>query len=207
MTRVSEFGQKNWQSLDQVVAEAWAMLERGAARVKDPFHTPVLGTVRAGECHLRTVVLRGVNQPERRLICHTDVRSTKVAEILQQSQVSWLFYHPTEKVQLRLRGPATLHQADELADQRWAAAPPMSRRCYMAALGPGTLAAEPVSGLPPVFEGRTPTLAESEAGRANFAVITCRIDFMDWLYLRAPGHRRAQFTWQAEGLVASWVAP
>ena len=83
----------------------------------------------------------------------------------------------------------------------------MSRRCYRAVLGPGTPSNKPTSGLPDFLEGRTPTLEESEIGRKNFVVIACQFDFLDWYYLRAKGHRRAQFFWTDTEMSAQWVAP
>jgi hypothetical protein len=185
----------------------WKMLVNGANTSKDPFHTPVLGTVTSGDCSLRTVVLRRVIEEERLLICHTDIRSPKIEDIRNHSRISWHFYHPQQKVQLRLAGAATLHTNDALADEQWANSQLMSRRCYRAVLAPGTPSDEPTSGLPNFLENRSPTLEESEVGRENFVVIACQIDFLDWYYLRAKGHRRAQFFWAGTGMTAKWVAP
>jgi hypothetical protein len=197
-----------WDNFEAILANCWEMLSRGVTKARDPFHTPVLGTATALGCSLRTVVLRRVIRPQRLLICHTDRRSDKVRQIEANSRVSWLFYHPRQKVQLRLVGPATLHTNDALADEQWAATSLMSRRCYCAEAGPGTPSPEPISGLPDSLLDRTPTLAESEAGRENFVVVAGRIDYMDWLYLQARGgHRRARFIWGEDGYSATWVAP
>jgi 3-hydroxyisobutyrate dehydrogenase len=198
---------KKWSSLEAIPAEVWTMLQRGAAKARDPFHTPVLGTVGPVEPNLRMVVLRRVIEPERLLICHTDRRSAKVEQIRATPRVSWHFYHPDEKIQLRLSGQATLHTADELADRQWAATKLMSRRCYCALEGPGAPSPEPTGGLPDHLVTRSPTEDESETGRHNFVVISTRIDFLDWLFLRARGHRRAQFSWLADRMTATWVAP
>jgi 3-hydroxyisobutyrate dehydrogenase len=198
---------KTWNSLEEILKTTWDMLIRGASVARDPFHTPVLGTASSGGCQLRTVVLRSVVQEERILICHTDLRSGKIREIRQNPRVSWLFYHPQQKIQLRLAGQATIHTADELADQQWAATKLMSRRCYCAPVGPGTTSDEPSSGLPDSLQNRSPTLAESELGRKNFTVISCRIDYLDWLFLSARGHRRAQFSWRGNNVGAKWVTP
>jgi hypothetical protein len=202
MTEINNRG-----SLEEALALSWQMLTRGATTAKDPFHTPVLGTVKPTGCSLRTVVLRRVIKEKRMLICHSDLRSEKIHEIEKNPRISWLFYHPQQKVQLRLAGQATLHTHDELANQQWAATTLMSRRCYCAPVGPGTFSAQSTSGLPEFLQDRSPTVAESEAGRKNFVVIACLVDFLDWLYLRARGHRRAQFSWLKDALTANWVTP
>ncbi len=194
-------------SLTEALAVSWKLLSMGVTEAKDPFHTPVLGTVDAAGCSLRTVVLRRVMEPERILICHTDLRSAKVQHIRAHPRVSWHFYHPQHNVQLRLAGPATLHTDDALADEQWANSKLMSRRCYRAVPGPGTPSDSPTSGLPEFLETRSPTLEESELGRQHFVVIACRVDFLDWYYLRAQGHRRAQFFWNEEGMSSQWVVP
>jgi hypothetical protein len=199
---------EKWQSLEDIWDNAWAMLVLGATDATDPFHTPVLGTVSPPGCSVRTVVLRRIIPAERILICHTDLRSDKVQEIQRNPRASWLFYHSRQKVQLRLTGQATLHTADELADQQWAASALTSRRTYCAVDRPGAPSNGPTSGLPEPLLLTEPTWAESEAGRTNFTVIACRVDFMDWLYLRAEkGHLRAQFTWRGDELSATWVVP
>ncbi len=198
---------KNDYSLEDVLITSWKMLAQGVTDAKDPFHTPVLGSTGPDRCSLRTVVLRRVHQEERILICHSDRRSSKVKDIQTNPGVSWLFYHPRQKVQLRLAGQATLHFADELAEQQWAATKLMSRRFYCAPEGPGIPSEKPTSGLPEFLQSRSPTQSESEAGRENFVVIACRTDFLDWLFLSARGHRRAQFFWSDASVTARWVTP
>lgn len=198
---------ENADNFEIILDRCWKMLVTGANIAKDPFHTPVLGAVSSGDCSLRTVVLRRVIEKDRLLICHTDIRSPKIQDIRNHPQIGWHFYHSQQKVQLRLAGPATLHTDDALADEQWGSSQLMSRRCYGAVLGPGTPSDEPTSGLPDFLEDRSPTLDESEAGRKNFVAIAGQVDFLDWYYLRAKGHRRAQFFWSDTQMSAQWIAP
>lgn len=193
----------------EILEETWALLGQGVDKASDPFHTPVLGTVNAEGCSLRTVVLRQIVVPERLLICHTDSRSRKCQEIEHTPRVSWLFYHPAEKIQLRIHGQASVHtdREDGWAERQWDASKLSSRRCYAALEAPGTPKDEPSSGLPEALTGRIPTPAQSEVGRPHFAVIVCRVTFIDWLYLKASGHRRAEFHWQDDSLHSTWVTP
>lgn len=191
-----------------ILEQIWELLSQGVRKASDPFHTPVLGTGSTAGCNVRTVVLRGVEVAERLLLCHTDARSPKFHEIQKNSTVSWLFYHPQEKIQLRITGLATLHTNDARADQQWQASKLSSRRCYCAITGPGTAQNEPSSGLPEKFLERLPSEEESEQlGRQFFSVIACQVGTIDWLYLRARGHQRARFSWQGDHFNATWVTP
>jgi hypothetical protein len=196
------------ETLDGILANAWEMLQRGAGRSDDPFHWPVLGNAGQQGCNLRTVILRQVLVTERMLVCHTDARAPKADEIRASGNVAWLFYHPREKVQLRIYGEATLHGVDSFADEQWAATGVTSRLNYAATRPPGTPVDRPTSGLSDILRKKVPTLLESETARPNFMVIACHIEAMDWLRLSLLGNRRARFTWDAEdALRASWLVP
>ena len=196
-----------WDTLETILSEAWAMLGRGVSDFNDPFHWPVLATNAKGGINLRTVILRQFVPAERVLVCHTDARAEKVQDILNSANVSWLFYHPKKKVQLRISGQATLHANDQFAEDQWAATRITSRLNYCAAEPPGTPVNMPSCGLPDFLRNKVPSLLESERYRDNFMVIACRIDSMDWLMLRALGNLRARFDWDEKGLHATWLTP
>ena len=196
-----------WETFDGILNEVWKMLKRGVTHFNDPFHWPVLGTTGKDGGSLRTVILRQFILPERILICHTDSRTDKVQEISNSAKVSWLFYHPKKKVQLRISGHATLHEDDRFADGQWAVTKITSRINYHATEPPGTPINKPSSGLPDFLLKKVPTLLESERGRKNFMAIACRIDSMDWLILRALGNLRTRFDWDENGLNAAWLIP
>ena len=197
----------NRDTLDGVLNEIWAMLRRGGARSDDPFHCPVLGTTGKDGCNLRIVILRRLIQPDRVLVCHTDARATKAQEIRDCSKVTWLFYHPEKRVQLRMSGQAELHADDQFADDQWAATKITSRLDYSATNTPGTPIDQPSSGLPDFLLKKTPALLESEKSRKNFMAISSKIDSIDWLMLGALGHRRARFEWDEKKLTATWLIP
>lgn len=196
-----------WNTLDNVLIEIWKMLEYGAAHSNDPFHWPVLGTTGQEGSSIRCVILREFSISERTLVCHTDARAAKVHEIHNSAKISWLFYHPKKKVQLRISGEACLHAADSFADRQWAAAGISSRLNYCAVEPPGTPVDRPSSGLPDFLLKKAPTLLETEKSRQNFMAIACRIDSIDWLVLQVLGNRRARFEWDATGLNATWLIP
>lgn len=183
-------------------------LVRGGADRKSAFHTPVIASVAAdGEPRQRVMVLRKCDQAARTMRFHTDVRSDKVTEIGGGAVVSALGYDPTAKIQIRVSGRASVESEGVVADTAWAASNASSRRCYLASLGPGTVNDEPTSGLPASVEGRVPDIAETEAGRANFAVMMVIVDALEWLYLAHNGHRRARFAWDDGEWRGVWLIP
>lgn len=193
----------------ELLEKAWKLLERGASNRKDDFHTTVLATIGAdGAPETRTVVFRKVLRESRILMCHADWRSPKVAEIKQDARVSWLFYHVEEKLQLRIRGRASIHTNDELANVQWQNSALFSRRCYCGD-APGTEKDLPSSGLPEFLVDREPTAEESEQfGRRNFVVVSSTIDEIDVYELYVKGHRRSLFAWNEAGeLETRWLTP
>jgi hypothetical protein len=58
------------------------------------------------------------------------------------------------------------------------------------------------------MDGRLPSLEEAAVGWGNFAVLVLRLKEIDWVLLDSAGHRRARFTFDDQGLVAStWLIP
>ena len=194
-------------SLEDVLNDTWAMLQRGVSLFNDPFHWPVLGTPGKDGTSMRTVILRQFIPAERVLVCHTDSRAGKAQEIASSTAVSWLFYHPKKKVQLRISGPATLHTDDQFADEQWAATKITSRLNYCTIEPPGTAIDRPSSGLPDFLINKAPTLLETKKGRKNFMAIAGRIDSLDWLQLNILGNRRARFDWDSSLMKATWLIP
>ncbi|MEZ4745479.1 MAG: pyridoxamine 5'-phosphate oxidase family protein [Calditrichia bacterium] len=205
---MGDYQHESWDSFDEILQKCFGMLETGVSDRRDPLHTPVIGTVENNAPQLRTVIFRKFDPASRTLIFHTDFRTEKVAQIQKNPVVSWLFYHPERKVQLRIISDAKIHSDDSIADERWAASQLMSRRCYCIPMAPGTLSDSPESGLPEYLQLRRPTESESnDLGRANFCAISCQIREMDWLYLAAKGNRRAKFEWKNEHLHTTWLIP
>jgi pyridoxine/pyridoxamine 5'-phosphate oxidase len=180
--------------LDLVVYDAWAELAHAVVKRQHAFHTPTFVSLDLdGAPVARTVVMRAVSTERAEIRCHTDRRSPKIREITRDPRVSWHFYAPELKLQLRLKASATAHFDDQVADDAWAKSSLSSRRCYLAPSSPGAECAQPSPNLPEHLLGRVPTLEESLPGRENFSVISTTVDEMDWLWLAADGHRRARF--------------
>ncbi len=195
-------------TLPGVESQAWTLLADGSRNPKDAFYTGTLGTLGNAGPSLRTVVLRGADPQQRITVCYSDVRAGKVAELLENPAVSWLFWDDGRKVQLRLNGRATVHTGDALADEHWQGTSPSNRRSYLAGPAPGTAQPFPTSGLPEGLDARQPNEEESAAGRPHFAVIVTQVERLEWLWLARSGHRRAAFRYAGtERVVATWLVP
>jgi hypothetical protein len=193
--------------LQNIYDEIWEMLVDGADKSKHDFHLPMVSTVNENSPDVRTVVLRRVIQNERLLIHHTDLRSEKIKHIKKNKKVCWLFYSKELKTQLRVYGDAKIHTDDKLADEQWESSQVLSRRCYLTEPAPGTECETVHNGIPDNYRVTLPTPDETEIGRKNFAVISCKVKSIDWLHLKSTGHSRAKFEIENDQIKSSWIVP
>lgn len=196
------------QSHGEILKRIWKHLDLGTLQRGHPFHTPVFATVCDNAPELRVVILRRFwRKNPRALAFHTHIGSPKISEIKSNSKVSFIFYHPPEKLQVRIRGCAEIHTSGELHEEQWLATEFFSRRAYIGE-SPTTVKEKSTSGLPEAIVDRNPTREESEAGKANFVVITSTIDSIDCLELDVRGNRRSLFVWNDAGeLETKWLTP
>lgn len=192
-------------TLDGVWDDAWSRLETAVHRRQHPYRTCVVATAGDDGVDARTVVLRGADRVTGTLRFHTDRRSAKLAHLLQDRRIALVFYG--DGVQVRARGIATVHAADEGADAAWAATPAMSRRCYLTSAAPGTPSDAPTSGLPAELSMLRPPLDLTAAGRDAFGVVAVRVQSLDWLHLAARGQRRAGFSREGDRWMSTWMIP
>lgn len=191
----------------EILKLVWKHLDLGTLERRHPFHIAAFGTTENGGPRLRTVVLRRFWRRPPALAFHAHRGAPKVAQILENPAVSWLFYHPAEGLQIRIRGTAVIHCDGDLHDEQWTATDLLSRRCYIGE-PPSRASRRPTSGLPEALAGRKPTREESETGRSNFVVVRSSIDEIDCMELDVHGHRRSVFRWNEAGdLESKWVTP
>ena len=186
-------------TLDFAEVDAWQRLADGLTRASNPFHTLTAATTGMdGRPKCRTVVLRAVDVSTRRLWFHTDVRSPKVAEMRALPWAALLFYDAEGKTQVRADCAVTLHHRDAAAEERWAASKPTSRLCYSAEVGSSVRVPVPPA-ISPVDAG----------GFENFVGVECRVERLEWLWLKFTGHTRAEFEYDKSGTRtdAGWLAP
>ncbi len=191
----------------EILKNIWKNLDLGTLQRRHPFHQPVFGTICDKEPSLRMVVLRRFWRRPPRLAFHSHNGSPKINQIKANPNVYWLFYHPEEKLQVRIKGKAIVHLGDELAEEQWQSTELFSRRCYIGE-APTQTSKKPTSGLPEDLIDREPTREESEAGRANFVVVTSTVEEIDCLEMNVRGHRRSLFVWNETGeLETKWLTP
>jgi len=195
-------------ALTEIYASIVDLLESSAAENAPGWRLPVLATMTEHGCEQRTVVLRFVDCVHGVLLFHTDVRSSKVDQIRRDGRVSLLFYDHDRSVQLKIRGLASIHQADEFAQSLWEAGTPASLKMYSAPLTPGAKCDSFNHNMSDSLLGRLPERNETEAGRVNFCAIRVHVQSAEWLRLSQSGHLRACFELTDGRLQsAGWIAP
>ena len=197
----------NTEELQHLKERIWEGLCGAVNDESAPFHTPALATSDKGICKVRTVVLRAVTPTARSLSFYTDIRSPKIAQISENSFVSWLFYDVGQQVQIRAEGEAVIHYGDEAARQAWQQIRFSSRLNYLTEFAPGTVLEKPSSGLPETLLEGNLTAETLEPGWQNFALIQTTISRFDWLHLAAGGHRRAELVWTGKDFTGHWLTP
>lgn len=190
----------NCASLEEIHQDIWKKLEHAVRHRESAWHLPVLATIRDGKPELRTLVLRGA-LPEKDMVwMHSDLRSPKCQDLKTCSAASVLFYDPVDRWQLRLSGSVQLDPSSENTKATWKKVSTSAKRCYQGPFAPGTRSSELSHNLP---QGSV----SADLGRENFTRLLFVIEKMDWLFLRADGHHRAQWTQQNGVRTASWVNP
>ena len=185
--------------LNTIETDCWQRIHGGLRSYRDDYRQAFIANAGRDFPNIRTVTLRHVWVAERRLAFHVDVRKQLVREFREDPRVTWLFYSRDQRIQIRLSGLMHFETETALANDSWAATNTGSRKCYMAPLAPGHIAEIFTSGWPAGLEDRKPELAESEVGRANFAVAVTNVHAMDWVWLHYQGQRRAHFTYADDG--------
>jgi pyridoxamine 5'-phosphate oxidase len=182
-------GAARLDSLHMVERACWLELGHAAHDREHAWRVMTLATVDGDRADARSVVLRDVDAERREIVFYTDARSPKVAQIHAQPQAVLVGWWPQPGWQLRLRVTLSIETSGLEVSSRWARVKlSPSAHDYLAALPPGT----PVDRFQP-----------ERGSREHFAVVTARVDEMDWLELHAEGHRRARLA----GDASTWLTP
>ena len=196
-----------YNDLDKVYLKIWDLLKIGLKNRDLPFHIPVFICGNKNKSDGRIVVLRGVDEKEKKIWFHSDIRSNKIKILKSNSEASLLFYDKNEKIQLRIIGNTKINYKNDITRKSWEKTVHMSRQCYLGDKTPGSNALNPTSGLTSNVDNLKYTLEESEIGYENFCVIETFIKSIEWLYLAAKGHRRAYFSLKNNSLEKKWLIP
>ena len=196
-----------YNNLDKVYLKIWDLLKIGLKNRDLPFHIPVFICGNKIKSDGRIVVLRGVDEEEKKIWFHSDIRSSKVKILKSNPEATLLFYDKNEKIQLRISGNTKINYKNDITKKSWKKTVHMSRQCYLGDQTPGSNALSPTSGLTSDIDNLKYTLKESEVGYENFCVIETFINSIEWLYLAAKGHRRAYFSLKNNSLEKKWLIP
>lgn len=174
----------------ELVQRIWTELQRATVDRHHEWRTPVLATTGLdGIPDARTVVLRGANAKACELVFFTDRRSPKVAELQAEGKAAFVFWSKRLSWQLRVRVVTQVHTTGSLVDAAWERiSQSPAAGDYLAADAPGSALRKQAAANP---------------GAHHLAVVTSRIEHLDWLELARQGHRRARLT---QGTL-EWLIP
>ena len=196
-----------YNDLDNIYSKVWHLLINGLENRNASFHIPVFICGDKNDFDGRVVVLRGINEKEKKIWFHSDIRSKKNKLLKANSKGNFLFYDKTEKIQLRISGNVKINYQNDFAEKSWKKTVHMSRQCYLGDKAPGSDASMPTSGLTENIDNLKYSIEESEIGYKNFCIIETFIQSIEWLYLAAKGHRRAYFTFKKDLVEKKWLIP
>ena len=196
-----------YNNLDKIYSKIWGLLNLGLKNRDAQFHIPVFICGNKDKSDGRVVVLRGVDDKEKKIWFHSDIRSNKVKILKSNPEASLLFYDKNEKIQLRICGNVKINYQNDITERSWKKTVHMSRQCYLGNKAPGEEISMPTSGLTTEIDNLKYTMEESEIGYKNFCVIETFIKSIEWLYLAAKGHRRAYFSLKNNSLEKKWLIP
>jgi hypothetical protein len=192
-------------SLEAVLVDAWAQLQRGVRDHKHGFHVATVSTIQNGRPHGRSVYLRVANTKTRQLAFHSDARSSKVTQLDQG--MAWTLYDPELDLQVRAWGP-TKPASAYVIDEQWHWSDNPARKHYLTEPGPGVPVETATNGFSgDLANGRIPATVETEPARNQFTVLVTDVQEFDVLHKRADGNRRARFVWTGERWESTWLAP
>ena len=198
MSEIWDLRQHTPASLWQQCADS---LTAATASARHPFHLITVATmVAASGPDQRTVVLRSFDPAAGTISFHTDIRSSKVAQLAACPQVSLHWYDPAARVQLRISATAAVHHQDDLAVKAWTRSRATSRACYTAVKGPGA-AVDAFPTAPSI------PLDDDPRGLVHFAVVTCRFSTIEVLTLHAGGHQRVRVQLKDQPISWQILAP
>jgi pyridoxamine 5'-phosphate oxidase len=196
-----------YNDLDKIYSKIWNLLKNGLKDRNASCHLPTFISGKDSSFDGRLVVLRGVDENEKKIWFHSDIRSSKIKVLKNNPRSVLLFYDKIEKIQLRASTKVIINYKNEITKLAWGKTAHMSRQCYLGEKAPGLDALIPTSGLSKKIDDYKYTIDESESGYQNFCVIQNFVQSFEWLYLAAKGHRRAFFNLNKKPLEMKWLIP
>lgn len=194
--------QRQLTDLSAILAAIWLKLSDAVLSPTSAWRLPVLSSGSDDGPDLRTVVLRDVRADAWSLTCYTDARSAKVRQVEANPRVSWLFYCPNERIQLRAYGVATIATCGPEVAAAWDSVPAYSRQNYLTEEPPGKTANSRV-----IVGSLNGDADEFEGGISNFAILSCALTELVWLSVDGQTQVSADFKQTADGVTSAWRVP
>lgn len=180
------------QQLGSLYDHAWQRLVRGVHDRHAPARHPTLATVSPeGLPKARTVVLRAADKSQGRLEIHTNLHSSKVADLMARPVAALHVWDNDSRLQIRVEAEVEIASGAAVADT-WAKVPDRSRTAYSSSHTPG----QPI---PSALD------YDNDPDQSVFAVLHLNIRALDLLHLGAD-HRRAQFSRERDW-TGQWLVP
>lgn len=191
--------------LQPLLTDSWNKLATAGSK-NAVFKNITLCNYAADGINAYTVVLRGAVASAGNIIIYTDYRSPKVDQLRLNNKVTVVAYSEEEKLQLILKGEAIVHYQDDVSERYWKESGYKGRRSYLAQPAPSTPVDKAADGL--AYLNQKEFEEQDPAGYENFAVISIKADFMEYLQLNREGNRRAKFTRnENEEWEGAWLIP
>jgi pyridoxamine 5'-phosphate oxidase len=190
--------------LTDIFTECWNKLENAGGK-DSALRNMVVCNYAPDDINAYTVVLREADGNKYSLTFYTDYRSPKVEQLQLSKKVSVVMYSDEEKLQLSLKGEASIHYQDDVALHYWQKNGYKGKRSYLAKPAPSTIISEPADGL--AYLQGNEFEEDDPVGYENFAVVTIAVNYLEYLQLSREGNRRAKFTrdngseWQGMWLI------
>lgn len=183
-------------SLDQIWEMVQLELQKGPSAKRHPFRFAVLSTIGREGPSSRWVVYRKYTD-DSKLLIYTDARSEKCADLERNPNGNLLLYHDRQKLQIRIKTEATLHQQDELTAKYWPGVKGSNPNDYLSNQPPG----KAIDDIEPGFE--------RDAGLDDkyFTIIELDPKKMDVLQLNGDRHIRAEFEKQKDQWNSTFLVP
>ena len=199
------FEQKYLNCLDELEKEVLGKLKRACLDKKSSFRYLVLSTCAKKIVNSRIVVLRSFYSKDWKIIIHSDNRSEKLKDILDNNNVALNFWDSRNKFQVRIKGKAEICKKNIKSD--WNSLSIYSKKNYFLKKKPGSKSNKASSGLDESFVDNKHFVKENGEGFKNFCIIKIFIKSFDCLILNKKGFRRALLTVSKNKLKKQWLIP
>jgi pyridoxamine 5'-phosphate oxidase len=174
---------------------AWQLMQESTSSHKMEMHQFFLATSANNAPDVRTVILRKVDILQRKIRIHSDVRSSKIIAIQNNTQVSAVLYDHSNRLQIRLCGIASVHHTCSVANEAWANSQLSSQLHYSNIEPSGTPILEPQQLL---INDKNPSQETLHFCRNNFCVINIEVQSADIMQLHYTNNRRMMALYENE---------